>query len=89
MALIHLCDQELRLKVRKLCTADENLEEVTVAIVVTDGFEEAELTNPRRLLRGWRGNPGPCRPRVTRSANPGLVAVTNVVSCMSREGGNC
>ena len=47
MALIHLSDQELQLKVRKLCTADENLEEVTVAIVVTDGFEEAELTEPK------------------------------------------
>ena len=47
MALIHLCDQELQLKVRKLCTPDENLEEVTVAIVVTDGFEEAELTEPK------------------------------------------
>ena len=53
MALIHLSDQELQLKVRKLCSANENLEGVTVAIFVTDGFEQAELTEPNsaKLLR--------------------------------------
>jgi hypothetical protein len=56
MAQIPLRDQELQLKVRKLCLADENLKGVTVAIHVTDGFEQLELTaGDREILRGTLG----------------------------------
>jgi deoxyxylulose-5-phosphate synthase len=44
---IPLCDQEFQLEVRKLCMANENLEGVTVAIFVTDGFEQIRLTEPK------------------------------------------
>lgn len=44
MAQIPLRDQEYQLKIRKLCLASENLKGVTVAIHVTDGFEQMELT---------------------------------------------
>ena len=45
-----LCNEELQLKVRKLCVADENLGGVTVEIFVTDGFEQVELTEPKKAF---------------------------------------
>jgi hypothetical protein len=44
--------EELQLKVRKLCVADENLKGVTMAIFVTDGFEQVELTQPKKAFQG-------------------------------------
>jgi len=43
--------EELQLKVRKLCVADENLKGVTMAIFVTDGFEQVELTQPKKAFQ--------------------------------------
>jgi len=40
--------EELQLKVRKLCVADENLKGVTMAIFVTDGFKQVELIQPKK-----------------------------------------
>ena len=42
--------EELQLKVRKLCVADENLKGITIAIFVTDGFEQVELTQPKKAF---------------------------------------
>ena len=62
--------EELQLKVRKLCVADENLKGVTMAIFVTDGFEQVELTQPKKAFqeagvgdagRVAQGRPGPRR----------------------------
>ena len=43
--------EELQLKVRKLCVADEDLKAVTMAIFVTDGFEQVELTQPKKAFQ--------------------------------------
>jgi len=42
--------EELQLKVRKLCVADENLKGITMSIFVTDGFEQVELTQPKKAF---------------------------------------
>ena len=50
MARIPFMHEELQLKVRKLCVADEDPKGVTLAIFVTDGFEQVELTQPTKAF---------------------------------------
>ena len=50
MVRIPLCNEGLQLKVRELRVVDENLKGVTMAIFITDGFEQVELTQPKKAF---------------------------------------
>jgi len=48
--------------------ADETLEGLKVAILVTDGFEEVELTEPRKALDQAGADTSVVSPKATRCA---------------------
>ena len=58
----------LRLMKKVVKMADETLQGLKIAILVTDGFEEVELTEPRKALDQAGADTALSLPRATRCA---------------------